>query len=392
MRLISYWGTGDTYLLAAFHSAFVAERGPATLIIKAAHGYIADMFDVPWEDDALASNLAVSLHHQQNHPNEGDDLYVHPSFVRTPIKQTRSSSHVAGQAEMYRKILGLSPNAQLSLPQLPMVGSTEEIVIIEHARSWPNTQPAFWQKLIAALPGAWVNNNYCSLEELLTRCAAAKWVIGPQCGVMAILCAGRFPCRKAILTPSIDRNYFDGNVFGDTYPAGYVTNFTGEDFDVEEHKLTDHNHDDVIEAVLNAVNYSRPYDPSPCTTITAPLSPGDFFDRHAVLCVKHDRFSGAKKAAVRRERDRYAEIIHLRLWPAEVGACMSALYQLHAETFDLFEVTLPGVLANESAGHEAHENAIRLNRRRVELKQRIDELCHGPYTETKSYYSRMSII
>jgi hypothetical protein len=143
----------------------------------------------------------------------------------------------------------------------------------------------------------------------------------------------------------------------------------------------------LADRVLRGRNVRRvPHDPSPVLTIWAPLAPGDFLDRFAVLTAKRARFDPTQRALIEREYRRFHVIYEQTVWPDGITALFTSLVALHLETFDAFQKTVPEAIDGRPIGQEAHEEAIRLNRRRVELKNEVDALCHGPYTEVKSYY------
>ena len=217
-------------------------------------------------------------------------------------------------------------------------------------------------------------------------------MIGPQCGLMSILVTGQFPCRKTLVTPSIDYGAAPHYWAKMTFPYAYVTAFAGQDFDVEEYKVGD-NHAGIIDLVMGGVNarHLRPHDPLPAVNVTMQLTPGDFFDRFAVLTVKRQKFSPDQRAAIEREYQRHDEARRQRLWPKELDVLLDRLTELHARNFDLLAQLVPQAITGHCevttpAMVDAHFEAMRSNKERVLLKQQIDALCHAPYSETKSYY------
>jgi hypothetical protein len=278
-------------------------------------------------------------------------------------------------------LLDLPLDTPLDLPKLPKpFDARDSVLIIHDAKSWPNTQPVFWRKLNNALKEAGYGvdwNTGGTLEELFNRCAMASWVIGPQCGVLSILTAAHFPCRKSFCTPST----LPGIPIKSTFPYAYVNKFSGEDFDVDEYEITDNNHEAVIAKLLSpgaCANRSL----SPLLTVSVPLAPGDFLDRLAVLTVKMEKFTAERKQSIRREHDRYW--VTYRNNPF-CGTYLAALIDVHRETFDLCATYVPDALVGKH-DEPAHARAISLNKRRVELKQQIDRLRNSAYSEVKDYY------
>lgn len=404
IRLVALFGTGDVYLVCTLFEAFKQQHGEAKLVVKSHDVSVVDLFGLPYVvDDELVLRAEQDHEFQRTYENSlnGDIFYVHPSFLCSGAHLEQLTARwTASQADMYRCLLGLRTDAPLArptnLPAAQMEPNT--VLVLPMAKSWPNDQNTFWLELFLQLSlggrkASWVDPDW-SLSELFLRCAASEWVIGPQCGVMSILAAAGFPCRKSICTPSIDGNDHPGHLGWaiDTYPYAYVTKFTGNDYDVEEYKITDDNHAEVVGSILGGVNALRlrPVSPLPVLSVEAPLSPGDFLDRLAVLTVKRARFPFEKRALIEREYQRYGEIYRQMELPGKIQASMHRklveLIDLHDETFNLLENLVPIVFADCTVHGDHHVKVIRLNRLRIELKQQIDALCNAPYTEVKSYY------
>lgn len=398
IQIVALHGTGDVYLISALVKAFRQQHGrDVGLIIKSKYACIAQMFDVPYScDDDLIRHAEGDLPLQRDYDNviaDGRLFYAHPSFFRTNVRLDHLTTMPdVSQADMYKILLRIPPDAELSLPRIPE-GAPErgKVVIIPQARSWPNSQPAFWPLLDRALKEAgWnVHNNppHWSLQQLFEECASAEWVIGVQCGVMSILVTGRFPCRKTFATPDVDldRNFlFSQN----TFPYGYVTKFSNQDYDVEEFKIASNTHFALVNAIVSGSNALRlwPHDPQPTKSITVPLTPGDFLDRLAVLTVKYGRFSPVRRAAIEREFQRHNELRNQAQFSGDVEALFQRLIELHSATFDLLEKMVPEALGSGTMAVEDHIEAVRLNRDRVEIKRAIDAACRAPYREEKSYY------
>lgn len=403
IRLVSIGGTGDAYLVCALFDAFCREhkRDDVVVVSKTKYAPIAGLFGVPFVgDDELVRAAEQSVEMQRTYENvlvaPETTFYVHPCFLRSEIRVDKLTTKPdASQADMYRMILRVPLDAPLTVPtRLPEPPrQLNAVVLIPDAVSWPNTQPAFWVRLSVALRevgrSVVMNDPRWTLAELLEVCAASGWVIGPQCGVMSILCTGRFPCRKTVASPALNEtNKKLSFLSPTTYPYAYVTKFSNVDYDVEEFEVTDDNHAEIADAIAhgaNALRLREPHDARPVLTVQAPLSPGDFLDRLAVLTVKRGRFAGPRRAAVEREYRRFAAVRSITPMPPEVEEHFAQLVAIHETTFALLETLVPESLAGGGVGHD---RAVRLNRDRIAVKARIDASCRAPYTETKSYYGR----
>lgn len=402
INLVVLGGTGDVYMLSALLDLFKKTHArDAQLVVRQRYACVADMFPGAnyvvgdAEIDAAERDPAM----QRDYDNviaDGRNFYAHPSFFRTNVRiDNLTTKQDVSQADMYKVLLRLPWGAPLALPRVPG-GPTQpgKVVVVPDARSWPNLHHEFWAKLCARLPtDGWnVQNNNSSgwsLAQLLQNCAEAEWVIGPQCGVMSILVTGRFPCRKTLASSNIDNAPAIYPFSTHTFPYAYVTKFSNQDYDVEEFKIVGGREDELVELIANGQNALRlwPHDPAPVVSVNVPLTPGDFLDRYAVLTVKREKFAPAKRAAIEREYQRHHEL-YVRLQPQltpEVNDLVSALADLHRANFDLLETVVPDAAAGGMTP-EAHVEAVRNNKARMELKWAIDKACHAPYTEPKSYY------
>lgn len=405
--LVVLGGLGDAYLSIALYDGFCRHYGrqDIELVIKSGHAAIAELFPgVRFRvDDAITFGTEADPAFQANHLNDlwtGQPFFIHPRMTRTrlSIDELPARPFIC-QADLFRIVLGLPLATPLSVPTVPWgidphLGTVVEpiagTVMIVEANTWPNTQSGFYPKLIAALRASgrdvWVNDKAIPLRNLFARAAATEWVIGPQCGLISIFVTGRFPCRKTLATPSIDGGQAPQYWAPTTFPYAYVNRFAGEDFDVEEFKITG-DHDGLISLILGGTNAVRlrPHDPNPIRSVAMPLTPGDFLDRFAVLTVKRARFSPERRAAIEREWQRHAEMAAGLLASSEVSASFQALLQHHGDAFDLLERAVPHAL-NGGMDPTDHALAIRMNRARVETKQEIDTRLRSGHTEVKSYY------
>jgi hypothetical protein len=412
-EIVVLGGLGDAYLVMALYDALCRAHPQHNIIltIKNRHRALVGLFPGvrTQVDDDTTFGAEADQGMQRNYLNDlftGRPFYAHPCMARTRlvIDELPSLQRVT-QADLFRMVLGLRLSAPLTPAMPPLMVPVPGTVMIVEATTWPNTQPGFYPKLIEALRAngrdVWVNDGKLPLDDLFRRAAVTEWVIGPQCGLMSILVTGQFPCRKTLVTPSIDCGAAPHYWAKMTFPYAYVTAFAGQDFDVEEYKVGD-NHAGVIDLVMNGVNARRlrPHDPSPAANVTMTLTPGDFFDRFAVLTVKREKFSTDQRASIEREYQRHDEARRQRLWPKELDGMLDKLIELHAKNFDLLAQLVPQAIAHESVEFgpdlavtpplaemiNAHFEAMRSNKERVRLKQEIDAVCHAPYREVKSYY------
>lgn len=406
IRLVSIGGTGDAYMVCALLDAFRKEhkREDVVVVSKAKYAAIARLFGVPFEaNDELVREAEQNIGGiQQTYENvllaPDTTFYVHPCFLRSEIRVDKLTTKPdASQADMYRMILRVPLDAPLTVPtRVPEpVRQPNAVLLIPEAVSWPNTQPAFWIGLANALRHAgrspMFNEAKWSLDELFEIAAGCGWVIGPQCGVMSILVTGRFPCRKTLASPAMDAGNKKLAFLADqTFPYAYVTKFSNQDYDVEEFEITDDNHGELIDAICCGTNamavLHKPHDPMPVMTIQAPLSPGDFMDRLAVLTVKRQRFDKVRRASIEREYRRFQAIRSITPMPPEVDEHFSQLVAIHDRAFTVLAKMVPEALGGLPVSPDDHIAAVRLNKDRVEVKARIDAVCRGPYTDGKSYY------
>lgn len=404
-RLVVLGGSGDAYLVLSLLDAFRRAHGRSSprVILRSRVAPVARLWGYPCEiDDELVSRGEYDRAFQESYENPWGDpsrpYFVHPCLVRTSVRIDQLTIRNASQADMYRLLLRLPFDAPMTLPlpefRHPKLTVPGSVVIIEDSTSWPNLFPGFWMILAERLRTqgwqVYVNDKTRSLDDLLRRCSTAEWVIGPQCGVMSILVTGQFACRKTLATPSMDGNRIPYYLAKQTFPYAYVTKFAGEDHDVEEFKITADNHEEVVSLIMNGSNARRlwKHDPAPVMTIEAPLSPGDFLDRLAVLTVKRTKFEGVKAAAIEREYQRFSEIKRQLRLSSEAEGLFRRLVRHHFTCYELLGKLVPSALnGGDHALANGHIEAIKANRVRMELKSLIDDHCHAPYKEVKDYYS-----
>lgn len=381
INLVTRHGTGDTYMTLAFARAFAqARREEVTVLIKQEHESIGRMFP-----DVKSSTFIGDLIAFQAHNMSEAFVEVHPTSYAGDISRFALLDRPTTHADLWRALLGLSLSEPMArgwydhkATRLP-----GRVFIIDRARSWPNHHPEFWQQLTHALEQAdWdvrlVSENN-SLAEVFQQCSDAEWVIGPQCGVMAILCHALFPCRKTIATPSIDGT---GWIVPRTYPYANVTKFAGEDYDVDEVKITG----DTTVAVKQVMKRSGGLGLR-VHGVTVDLTHGDFFDRLSILEIKMTQFPRMMAAGVQREYLRYkdiAEPIFARYGEPLLLNYIS-LKACNQKAWEHNERAVPDALNHKSMQSD-HAEAIRFNYARVKYKNQINEICCSASSEIKSYY------
>lgn len=391
IRLVSLFGTGDTYLVCALARAFEKHHGITTKVIcKSSHRYIPELFGLgsAFEvADALVADAESNSTRQRFHANEiadGSTYFVHPSFVRSNIRvdQFTFTCRPISQADMYKALLHLPLDTPLDRPSFKLAEQPpgKRVFLIREVRSWPNSQPVFWDKLHSTLTEheykVLPNQPEWDLKDLLSACAISDWVIGPQCGVMSILCHARFPCRKSFCTPQ----QVPGIPITATMPYAGVRTFAGEDYDVDEHVVSDNNYSAIIHRLLAGAEKRNQ---NPVVTVDTPLSLGDFMDRLAVLLAKYSKFDTVGRTKLQRELDRLC-VIYTGIGSPLVDD-LNELVGIHQRTFDAAAEYVPAAFAGRN-NEEMHRLAILLNRQRVEIRQGIDVKMGAAYTEIKDYY------
>jgi hypothetical protein len=189
---------------------------------------------------------------------------------------------------------------------------------------------------------------------------------------MAILCHAMFPCRKTICTPDVDGT---GWIVPKTYPYGYVTKFAGEDYDVDEVKITR----DVERAVRQVID-GEGGSGKLIADVPVRVSFGEFFDRLSILKVKMEK---KPTRLVSREYHKMKE----QTFPTteEVLFLMSKLIGVNREAWDINERLVTDVFSRDNILSSDFVAVSKLQRRRIELKNQINELL-GSQPEVKSYY------
>lgn len=371
-------GTGDTYMTLAFATALRAARGKQVVVrIPEAHRAIAAMFpDVAIDDGSPRPGAEVIVAHPSApHPHVRID---HLCLLARPLTH----------ADLWRAMLGLQPGEPMRRGRhFHRETTPRTALLIREARSIPNSAPEFWMILEHKLmETGWQveeGSHHATLGELFEACARAEWVVGPQCGVMSILCHAQFPCRKTFATPSLDGHPY----FKRTYPYMRTYTFAGETYaDVDEVKI-ERDVGRAIDRVLSgpcAVLSEVPR--GPAASVSAPTSFGDLLDRASILEIKYERLPIEKRAAIHREYLWHAETVeHLLRDDKDLIALYDTLKRINEHAWDQNDVAVRAVMRGGSAeGH--YDGAVRLNKDRIRIKGAVDEHCKSQFREAKSYY------
>lgn len=374
-------GTGDTYMTLAFAKAVERHRGQLVQVaVPPQHAAIAAMFpDVATGPIPAVANLSDNV------------ILAHPStspWVRTDhlCLLSRRLTH----ADLWRAMLDLPPDEPMRRGQYShhIMRMPKRVFLIRNARSMPNSAPQFWTMLEQRLSSeGWdVRTNLEShpLDVVFQEIDNAEWVIGPQCGVMSIICHAMFPCRKTIATPSLDGHHY----FKRTRPYADSETFAGERYADLDEVTIGGDINTAVEHVLYGPCARRDCGSGLVSGVQVELSHGDFFDRCSILALKMMLLPLDKRSRIQREYIRYWDVARPLL--GRHGAPLTALYEsllsANREAWDHNERLVTDVLSGVSRGHDGFDQTVRHNKRRVELKAEVDALCSSAYSEVKSYY------
>jgi hypothetical protein len=366
IHLVTQHGTGDTYMTLAFAQAVArARRDRITVTVKPEHEAIVKMFGVEPGGIEKAGTTTINCH---------------PASFSGDISRFAYLDRAPSHADLWRAMLDLPLDEPMVRGQFSHTAnnvSPEKVFVIKEARSWPNNHPEFWPALIDTLEQSGrlvgVNKPEDSLDTVFTNCSYANWVIGPQCGVMAILCHALFPCRKTICTPDVDGT---GWIVPKTYPYGYVTKFAGEDYDVDEVKITED-----VEGAVKRVIDGDGGSGSLIRDIPVRINYGEFCDRLSILQVKA---MNKPTRAVTREYYRMCEQFAPMVNSKTVGL-YDDLLNVNRQAWDVNERLVTDVFSRGNVLSSDFVAVSKLQKKRTELKNQINEL-FGSQQEVKSYY------
>ena len=384
--IISLYGLGDTYLIAALCAAFkyhhCRDGEQLTLIVKESHRDLALLFSgydhlETWPDHKVATYAAQEAgYHHELLP--GMLFPAHPSTVLIRGDDCVRFGRMT-DAAMYAMILGVPTDAPLSLPVIPPsvrdearaiaqeldVDLRHTAILFPGANSSPPPPDHTWHQLKFDLAHAgWkviVNDlEKIPLRTVIPLCEIAGWAIGTTCGLMQMLISSRAQCRKTILAYTIP------------YPYAYHRKTDGLDYDIEEYRVTgDPTHD---QHVINLVAYGRNArgeipSPNPMMLIDVPTPPGEIIDRLSILYVKQQRTNAML----------YPDIARLSEFRDRLVARFPEIAELEHQ---LRAVTIEGWDAHNGA---SVETILGINRRRIAIKNQINAVCNVSFREEKSY-------
>lgn len=425
--LASYYGLGDTYLVAALCQAFKQKYclngEKLMLVVKEKHVDLAKMFpgidQVGWlTDEQLRSVVPLN---DKPVPSPGRFFYVHPSVVSVRPDYCVAASRMS-DAAMYALILGLHPETPLSLPVVPEEAKNSKFeglvtgqtaVLVTKTNSWPDIPEFFWAMLTDALhKTGWKvvrNDPKLPLRYAIPYLEQAGWVIGANCGFMQMVVSSRARCRKTILTqavyPDVDTSYRHPLPFSSTMEYRRFRKVDGNKYDIEEFRVDgSQNYSRVCAAISQGRNALGPAPKTePLTVIDLETTPGDLIDRLTVLWVKRDKLP--HKAYLL-----YREIAVLEDLRERLTRKYPAVYEKEAElcylnvlAWDNNEILINTYADQNYAANnwyidndiskideaedvlKAFGKAHRANQRRVQVKNEIDAICGAGITEVKSY-------
>ena len=438
--LVSTFGVGDTYLIAALCAAFrerycrSGER--LILVVPEGHHDLAGMFSESLDGLAkISSGEARRLNHTAPRGQTltpGVAFMPHPQFVGVrsdypsdPRDPASPPAHGRmSDAAMFAMIMGLRPDAPLTTPRVPTaeralaeqvadqlgVVCDRTVVLVDHANSWPAPPDDLWTALTEELSTAgWrVLRNDPSrmpMRCLLPLLEICGWVVGANCGLMQTLVLSRARLRKTVLTSSRWLGATDSHGAGVVIPGTCAYGFRkadGRQYDIDEFRVDDDpaSRRQLAVAIASGRMSTGPVpDPSPLSVVEAPVSPGEVLDRLTILQIKRDRLP-AKAPGLYRDIAPLCEIRDglVRAHP-EIVALESELRRLNEVSWDGNEILIE-TFADDRYGGEswtigqdteraertlrAFGRAHRGNQRRVRVKNEINRICLAG-REEKSY-------
>lgn len=300
------WGIGDAYLVASLCKAFREQNGGRVVVAcKAAHRDLVTMF--PGVDEVIDVAALAPCSAPQLTLRRGETFWAHPSTVRVRPDFAVAHGKMTDLA-MYALILGLPPSTEASLPVVPAawhhdaarfaerteVDPGRTVLLFPTPSSWPSTDVAFWQLLMAKLllVGFTVRVNdptELPLRLVIPFVEICGWAIGAQCGIMQMIVSSRAACRKTIVTQSIAGTAYPLPVAdGVGLPYRLMRTVDGNQYDVEERLIKGpEDWDRVTSRIARGRNaeggaFSR----SPLPFFEAPTTPGEIIDRLTILRIK----------------------------------------------------------------------------------------------------------
>jgi hypothetical protein len=381
----------------------------------------------------LVTDEAVIVHPMHMGDARLDALTVVPGF---------------SQKSMYQHLLGLPLHTPLSVPSIPKAWRAEaaaladelrmpagrSVILMPDANSYPLVDDAFWCELSNGLVRAgWtVYTNVFgtnggphrlpfpgtvpirpSLRALLPLAEHAGWIISTLTGGMNILISARTACRKTVVArgpaPGETLRFNDEIELESAFPYASQATFDGESYEIEEFEIRQPaDHAVVIERICTGHNAHCMVVPGaqPLALFKADATPGDLFDRITILEIKESLLSGPSVLHnIRRELEMLRRCLgrHARQPDAGLAELVAGLKRTNQQAWDTNEEIFKGfgdTFGNETweldAGSaaelrraesmvKAFRKSQRLNRERVILKNRINDLLATGLREEKSY-------
>ncbi len=430
--LVSVHGLGDTHLVAglAHHVKAKFPDNPLVLVVKDNHRELALMFDGINQIIGLSEAYHISDRSNKfSTPIPGTVFFTHPGDAL--IRGDYCVAHQPmSDAAMYAMILGLPPTSEVALPRRNacayndaklFLGSYDKMVmLVPHANSWPNIHVDFWDELEETLQNAGYkvlinDEDEYPLRTVFSTLEYVGWVIGANCGFMQVATLGQFNFKKTIL----HRALYPENPDGLKHPLPITSNaqyanvrkIDGNKYDIEEFRVDD---ESTWGSLINKIIHGRnalggPVITTPLTVVDIETSPGDVIDRLTILQIKQTRLP-EKAWMLQREISLLTDIRNRLVAKYsntdEVETLEAKLYWLNLVAWDNNQILIDEVidgygeyewelwdgfepvteeLAKAQKVIRAFATAHWSNRKRVELKNKIDVLCHAGIREVKSY-------
>ncbi|MFZ4758397.1 MAG: hypothetical protein ACOYLX_09540 [Burkholderiaceae bacterium] len=375
-------------------------------------------------------------------------VFVHPMHMDDGRADALTNLPDVSQKHMYQQLLRLPFDTVLSTPVVPQAWRDEaqafareyrmpvgrSVILMPDANSFPTIEDAFWERLVPRLKAAgWTpfTNTFGRngaprsapfagstgiappLNVFLALAEHAGWIVSTLTGTANILITARAACRKTILTrgpaPGTTLRFNDLIELDSAFPYGFQKTFDGEIYNIEELEIRGpDDFDPVAREIcegLNATSGAVP-DASPMIRLVADTSPGDVLDRITILEIKEALLSGpAAIHNVRREMTLLRARIGPHLKQAQPGleAAVRDLKAINLAAWNTNEVIFKGfadrfggadwqldptdatALARSEEMVKAFRESQRLNRERVNTKNRINRLMNHVLIEEKSY-------
>jgi len=375
-------------------------------------------------------------------------VLVHPMHMDDGRADALTNLPDVSQKNMYQQLLRLPFDTALSTPFIPQAWRDEaqayarehgitrgrSVILMPDANSFPAIEDAFWMRLVPKLKAAgWTpftnvfGRNGAPrhvpfpgsvgiappLNVFLALAEHAGWIVSTLTGTANILITAQVACRKTIITrgpaPGTKLKFNDLIELDSAFPYGFQKTYDGEIYNIEELEIQSPDEFDAVAseicAGLNATCEEAP-DSAPMIRLVADTSPGDVLDRITILQIKEAELdSAAALHNVRREKTLLRARIgpHLKHPTAELVSAIRELKAINQAAWDTNELIFKGfgdrfggadwhLDPNDKTALERSEEMVkafresqRLNRERVNTKNRINRLLNHVLVEEKSY-------